>query len=238
MNGFINGDFAIWQRGSALPPGTGHRFGPDMWAVHSTDSTVAVHRERFSPSQADVPGNPKCLVRITVHSAAGSEGFVRFGQPLEDVRRYAGETVTWSFYARSDSTKDIAIELRQFFGSGSPTTDAQSNGLRKITLSTAWRRFDVVIHVASIVGKTIGPERNDCLQAIFWLDAGSSFDSNTDHLGRQSGVFEFAQCGLLDGNHPDDVDYLKARPVHARIAECERYCQKSYNLDVPPGGLD
>ena len=167
MNGLINGDFGIWQRGSALSPGAGFRFGPDMWAVHSTETAVAVHRESFSPSQTDVPGNPKYSVRITVNSIAGSENCARFGQPLEDVRQYAGETVTWSFFARADASKEIAIELRQFFGMGSPATDSQSSGVQKISLSTAWQRFDVVIHVAPIVGKAIGPEGNDCLQAIF-----------------------------------------------------------------------
>ena len=57
------------------------------------------------------------------------------------------------------------------------------------------------------------------------------------HL-EKSGVFEFAQCGLLDGDNPSDMEYLKPRPIYERLAECERYCQKSYNLEVPPGGLD
>ena len=28
------------------------------------------------------------------------------------------------------------------------------------------------------------------------------------------------------------------RPVHDCLAECERYCEKSYHLDVPPGAFD
>lgn len=238
MSGLINGDFGIWQRGSTLPAETGFRFGPDMWAVNSTGSRVAVHRERFLPSQTDVPGNPNYHVGITVHSIAGSGNYARFGQPIEDVRRYAGETVTWSFHAKSDTSKNIAIELRQFFGSGSPSTKSCSNGVQKIALTTQWQRFDIVIDVASVVGKEIGPAGDDCLQAVFWLDAGSSHDSRTDCLGHQSGLFEFAQCGLAGGDHSGSMGYLKPRPIYERIAECERYCEKSYNLDVPPGSLD
>jgi len=51
-------------------------------------------------------------------------------------------------------------------------------------------------------------------------------------------VFEFAQCGLLEGGNPGDTEYLRPRPIHERLAECERYCEKSYNLDVAPGALD
>ncbi len=238
MAGLINGDFGIWQRGSTLPAGTGFRFGPDMWAVHSAGSTVAVQRERFSPSQTEVPGNPKYYAQITVQSVAGVGHCTRFGQPIEDVRRYAGETITWSFYAKSDTSKNIAIELGQFFGSGSPTTASQSSGVQKIALTTQWQRFDIVIDVASVVGKEIGPSGDDCLQAVFWLDADSAYDSRTDRLGQQSGRFEFAQCGLAEGDQSGDMGYLKPRPIYEQLAECERYCEKSYNLDVAPGELD
>ena len=107
-----------------------------------------------------------------------------------------------------------------------------------ITLGTAWQRYDIVVPVASIAGMTIGPDGTDCLQVIFWLDAGSDYDARTGGLGQQSGEFDFAQCGLLSGDQSGDTAYLSPRPMRERIAECERYCQKSYNLDVPPGALD
>ncbi len=238
MPGLINGDFGIWQRGPTCPAGTGFHFGPDMWAVNSTGSTVAVNRNTFSPNQTDVPKIPKHSVQISVNSIAGSDNCARFGQPIEDVRQYAGQTVTCSFYAKADSRRNIALELRQFFGSGSPMAESYSNGVQKIAITTEWQRFDIGIHIASIVGKKIGPVGNDCLQVIFWLDAGTTYDSRTDSLGHQSGVFDFAQCGLLDGDNPGDMEYLKPRPIHERLIECERYCEKSYNLEVPPGALD
>ncbi len=182
MNGLINGDFGIWQRGSSIPMGSGFRFGPDMWAVNSTGSTVAVDRRAFSSSQTDVPGNPKYAARMTVDSAAGSGNCARFGQPIEDVRRYAGQIVTWSFYARADTPKNIAIELRQCFGAGSPASVSHSNGVQKIKLTAAWQRFDIGINIASVDGKGIGPDENDCLQAIAWLDAGLvAVADPTDH---------------------------------------------------------
>jgi hypothetical protein len=184
MNGFINGDFGIWQRSSNVPTGSGFRFGPDMWAVNSTGSTVSVDRLTLLSIQTDVPGNPKYSIRIAVKSVAGSDNFARFGQPIEDVRRYAGQSVTWSFYARADTAKDIAIELRQFFGSGTPASAPHSNGVKKVSLTTTWQRIDFDIHVASVDGKDIGPAGDDCLQAVLWLDAGSAFDCRTNGLGQ------------------------------------------------------
>jgi hypothetical protein len=43
---------------------------------------------------------------------------------IEDVRTFAGQQVTISFWAKADATKNIAVELVQGFGSGgSPSTE-------------------------------------------------------------------------------------------------------------------
>jgi hypothetical protein len=75
---------------------------------------------------------------------------------IEDVETFAGQEVTFSFYAKSSvSTAISAISLRQNFGSGgSSTTNPSSLGAPTITSS--WARYSFTGTVASISGKTLG----------------------------------------------------------------------------------
>ena len=54
-------------------------------------------------------------------------------QPIESVRNNAGGNVTFSFYAKADAAKNVAIEFVQNFGvGGSPSAEVTGIGAQKI----------------------------------------------------------------------------------------------------------
>ena len=220
-NTIINGNFDIWQRGTSFTDVDGYT--ADRWRTIRSGSTRTLSRQAFTAGQSDVPGNPTYFCRSVVTSSAGAGNFVCLLQRIEGVRTFAGEQVALSFWAKADATKSIAIEFAQSFGGGgSPSGDVNAIGVTKILLGTSWQKFTVVTTIPSISGKTIGTDGSDVLDAVFWFDAGSNYNSRTDTLGQQSGTFDIAQVQLELG---PVATQFERRPIGMELSLCQRYYQ-------------
>jgi hypothetical protein len=75
-------------------------------------------------------------------------------QRIEDVRTFAGQTVTLSFWAKADTARSSIVYLTQNFGSGGSANVLTSTP--SISYTTSWQRFSFTFSLASISGKTIG----------------------------------------------------------------------------------
>jgi hypothetical protein len=119
--------------------------------------------------------------------------------------------------------RSIAVELVQLFGTGgSPSAAVESIGVTKIALGTAWQKIKVTATLPSVSGKTLGTDGNSSLSLVIWFDAGSDYNSRTQSLGRQSGVFDIAQVQL----EPGALDTVfERRPVATELNLCKRYGQ-------------
>jgi len=231
-NAIINGNFDIWQRGVS---GSGNTYVSDRWFNAAVGTTNSISRQSFTLGQTDVPNNPLYYQRTTVTSVAGSSNFANLNQKIEGVRTFAGQTVTLSFWAKADSTKNIAIDFLQYFGSGgSPSSTVSGIGQQKFTLTTSWQKFTATVDIPSILGKTLGTNTDNFLLTRFWFDAGSDWDGRTDSLGQQSGTFDIAQVQVEPCEYATPFE---TRPIGTEIQLCERYCQKSYNLETVPGTI-
>jgi hypothetical protein len=222
-NRIINGDFGIWQRGTSF---TASEYGADRWVHGRVGTTHTVTRQPFTLGQTDVPGEPTYYCRDVVISVAGPGNFAVLTQRMEDVRTFAGQQVTVSFWAKVNSTKNIAIDLQQYFGTGgSPSATVTAIGTTKISIGTSWQKVTVTATVPSISGKTIGTSNDSFLQLAIWFDAGSDFNARTDSLGQQSGTFEIAQVQIEPG--PVATPF-EQRPIGTELALCQRYHQSAY----------
>jgi hypothetical protein len=230
-NAIINGNFDIWQRGTSF---TGIDFhGADRWLNARVGSTHTATRQAFTLGQTDVPGEPEYFCRTVVSSVAGAGNFALLVQRIEDVRTFAGQQVTVSFWAKVDSTKNIAVELVQDFGTGgSPSAQVRAIGTTKVSIGTNWQKVTVTATVPSISGKTLGTDGNSYLALNFWFDAGSDWNTSTDSLGQQSGTFDIAQVQMEPG--PVDTPFER-RPIGTELALCQRYFNKSYAVGTNPG---
>jgi hypothetical protein len=221
-NAIINGNFDIWQRGTSF---TGSEYGADRWRHLRNGTTHTATRQAFTLGQTDVPGEPAYFCRTVVSSVAGAGNLSRLDQQIEDVRTFAGQQVTLSFWAKADAIKNIAVTLQQVFGSGGSPSAFVDFGTTKISIGTSWQKVTVTATAPSISGKTLGTNNNDSLAAIIWFDAGSDYNSLTDSLGQQSGTFEIAQVQIEAG--PIATPFER-RPIGTELALCQRYYETAY----------
>lgn len=218
-NRVINGEFDIWQRGAGPFTGNGATTA-DLWRLLVVGSTHSVTRQAFALGNT-IPGyEPEFYLRSTVTSVAGAGNRADLVQRCEDVRTFAGQQVTLSFWAKADAAKNIAVELTQVFGTGgSPSTFTSTPG-GLVALSTSWQRHSIAVALPSIAGKTIGTGADDYIGIGFWFDAGSTYTTRTSSLGQQSGTFDLWGVQLEPG--PVASEFVP-RPIGDSLAKCQRY---------------
>lgn len=153
-NRIINGDFQIWQRGSSF---TGFSiYTADRW-FHTYDNnptSATVSRQSFTPGTAPVAGyEGQYFIRMGV-TTAGTATSQFLYQKVEDVRTLAGQSVTYSFWAKADSARTAGVYSYQNFGSGG-SADV-SGSTTNFSVTTSWQRFSMSVTMGSMTGKTIG----------------------------------------------------------------------------------
>lgn len=218
-NYLINADFIAWQRGTSQ---TSNGYGSDdRWHNINGTSTKVHSQQTFTLGQTDVPNNPIYFSRTVVTTASGSSNYVIKAQKIEGVNTLAGETITLSFWAKADSSKNIAVEYEQYFGSGgSPSATVSSLGIEQFALTTAWQKFTATTTLPSISGKTLGSNGGDSTNINFWFDAGTNYNSRTNSLGSQSGTFDIAQVQVEKGSV---VTEFEQRSIEEETSLCQRY---------------
>jgi hypothetical protein len=151
-NKIINGDFGIWQRGTSFNATT--LYTADRWntLTDKTAASVLITQQTFTPGTAPVAGYEGQYFLRTVFPSGGS--FCIQEQRIENVRTFAGQTITLSFWAKADATVSIEPAIVQNFGSGG-SSDVQTVG-STLTLTTSWVRYSTTVTLPSISGKTIG----------------------------------------------------------------------------------
>jgi hypothetical protein len=183
----------------------------------NAESTVYT-QQTFSPGTSPFGFEAQYHARAAVTSTAGATHFAQFLQRVEDVRTFAGQTVTFSYWAKADATKSVAIELQQFFGSGG--SSSVNTFILKQALTTSWARYTHTFTVPSLTGKTIGT--GSYADFRFWLSAGSSFDARTSALGQQNITFDIWGVQLEVGSSATPFQRNGAS-LQAELAACQRY---------------
>lgn len=234
-NKLINGNFDFWQRGTTLPAVAGAlRYLADRWRTQSGGSSIAVYRMAFDAAQSDVPGNPRFYHRSVVYSVAGAGNFALMNQTIEGVMDVSGRTVTMSFWARSDTTRKMALEFVTTYGSGG--SPVEGGAIRKvIELTTTWTKYTWTFTAPVLTGRVVGGANNDYWTITFWFDGGVIYAGNSSSIGQQSGVFDMARVQVEYGDQDTDFE---VRPSATEFMMCQRYYEKSYNYATVPGSAD
>lgn len=207
-NRIINGGFDVWQRGTSFS--TNNVYTADRWVVvGASGQTVSVSQQSFIPGSAPVSGyEANTFARVTWSGTP--TGTFWFSQRIEDVRTFAGQTVTISFWAKATSaTTALSVNIEQNFGSGG-STFVNTTTPSPLSLTTSWQRFSTTVAIPSISGKTIG---SGSYLEIRPLHGGSSVNGNNiDIWGVQ----------VEAGNSPTPFE---VKPYSQELRECQRYCQ-------------
>jgi hypothetical protein len=156
-NKIINGDFGIWQRGTTFNSIATGTYTADRWSGAFINGTCNVTQQAFTAGTAPVAGyESQYFLRFARTSTAGTADF--FNQKIEDVRTFAGQTATISFWAKCStaSANGIIFYLSQNFGSGGSSAIDISPSTTTGSVTTSWTRYSASFTVPSIAGKTIG----------------------------------------------------------------------------------
>jgi len=152
-NKILNGGFDIWQRGVSFP---GAGFGADRWYItYSTPPTThSITRETFTPGSAPVAGYEGQFFLRRTTTTLGSNNDAYLGTQIEDVRTLAGQTATFSFWAKASSAVNVQVAANQSFGTGGSTT--VGTFISGFNITTGWQRYSATFNMPSVSGKTIG----------------------------------------------------------------------------------
>jgi hypothetical protein len=210
-NKIINGDFGIWQRGTTLTTPAGSTYLADRWLIgyDGTAPTASVYdQQTFTLGTAPVAGYESNYFARTTVTTKGSNTRTGLAQRVESVRTFAGQTVTFSFYAKADTTRTGAIQVIQSFGSGGSANVTVVDSA--ISLTDSWQRFTATISIPSIAGKTIGA--GDYLTFIVYHNSANG--SYLDLWGAQ------AEAGSTASPFQTATG-----TIQGELAACQRYYQ-------------
>jgi hypothetical protein len=236
-NYIINGAFDYWQRGTASIAASLAAYTADRWLANLSDVNGArdVSQQSFTAGELSGAYNTYYL-RHTVSAGGAATTYCRMEQRIEDVRTLSGQPVTVSFYAKAQTAgMKVAVGFNQNFGSGGSPSSEVNTYAGQVTLTTSWARYSVTVTLPSISGKTIGTGINTSyLALLLWQSAGANFASQTGTLGTQTGYVDYWGVQVEAGTVTTPFR-RNAPSIQAELAACQRYYEKSYNVNDAPG---
>lgn len=181
-NKIINGDFGIWQRGTTatVTGAYGGQISVDRYVMSSIGGSTVASQQTFTAGTAPVTGyESQYFLRL---APGASVTYIDLGQKIEDVRTFANQTVTVSFWAKASSTVAFTPLSNQFFGSGGSAA-VNTYGPSAITLTTSWARYTQTFTIPSVAGKTIGASSGCAIYLTY--TSGTLVSNNIDIWGWQ-----------------------------------------------------
>ena len=153
-NKIINGAMNVWQRGTSINAVSGTYTADRYLTLFGGTGTFTVSQQAFTPGAAPVAGYESSFFLRQVVNTVGTSTAFQLQNRIEDVRTLAGQTVTFSFWAKGNVASSVNIYLDQQFGSGGSTNVTSSD--QTIAITTSWARYSYTVALGSLTGKTIG----------------------------------------------------------------------------------
>jgi hypothetical protein len=157
-NKIINGDMGIWQRGTSF---TGTAYDQPVadrfFTTANSIGSLTTSRQEFALGSAPTSGyEAQYYLRYSVAQTGSGGVSNQVYTKIEDARTLAGQTATFSFWARSSSAYTAFSFLDRWYGSGGSAVDFNASISSGINITTTWQRFTVTHTIPSISGKTVG----------------------------------------------------------------------------------
>jgi hypothetical protein len=247
----INGAMQVAQRATSVTGiTTDGYYTADRWRISlSSAGTWTSNVDSSGPANTEFR-NSANVVCTTADSSLAAGDFFIFNQELEGQNvqgikkgTSAAESLTVSFYVKSSNTGTYICEFVD--------ADNARQISKSYTIDTAntWEKKTI-----TIPPDTTGLFDNDnalSLRLFFWLAAGTTFTSGTPNdsawasnvnANRAVGQLNLAN---LSGNYwavtgiqletGEVATPFEMRSIGQELALCQRYYEKSYNVDVAPG---
>jgi hypothetical protein len=155
-NVVINGGMDIWQRGTSFTSGGSAAYCADRWNYWRAASAAGMTVSRQTSTQTGF----QYALRVARDVSNTGTGilYLQYNAETADSYRFAGQTVTLSFYAKAGANYSSASSvLNVLWQSGTGTDQTILNGFTgasslantTATLTTSWQRFSYTATVSS-----------------------------------------------------------------------------------------
>lgn len=213
-NKIIDGRFDFWYEGTSQT--TSGYGSATMWVALHAGSTKTHSKQSFTFNEFPEVTSAKYYSRTVVSSVTGENNYVRLQSRIEDARTLAGKTVTLSFYARADASRNIGVDILQYIS----TTSNQITEAEIFQLSTEWKRYSYTVQLPLLPEAPSASAHS--LQPNFWFDIGSTFaasrSSTLAMLGQQSGTFDIFGVQLEEGSVATPFEELPPEIAKLRLS--------------------
>jgi hypothetical protein len=214
-NGTLNGSMNVWQRGTSVSVATNTTaYTADRWLAQPAGLNMATTVSRQATGDATNLPNIQYALRYQRNSGQTGTSPNYFAQSFETINsvQYAGQTVTFSFYARKGANYSPTSSLLQVQLQAGTSTDSQFiTGATNVvntnaTLTTTWQRF-------TYTGTTVPTNTTQM---------GILFTYNPTGTAGAADYFEITGVQVEVGSQASP--YAPATPTYAtELAACQRY---------------
>jgi hypothetical protein len=222
-NKIINGDFAISQRGTTFTiAASGYAMDRFFYSILTAVPTGTISQQTFAPGTAPVAGyEGTSFARINQTADNGSTQ-MNFRQRIENVRTFAGQTATFSFWAKADAACNLTSVLAtQNFGTGGSSSVSTTVTLNSVALTTAWTRYTGTVAIPTISGSTIGT--SSFLEIRVNLPTSGGLSRN--------GTYDFWGWQLEYGSKATPFQTATGT-IQGELAACQRYYWRTGGLSA------
>jgi len=212
-NAIINGAFDIWQRGTSIANTATYLYTADRWQSGGSAAQTTTRQA------SGLTGIQYCA-RVQRNSGSTSTTVVALGVSLEsaDSYRFAGQTITFSFWARAGANySNTGSLMGVYVQSGTGTDQNQNSGFTgatgiintNATLTTTWQRFTYTGTVASNATQ-IGV-------TCYYTPTGTAGAND---------FFEVTGVQLELGSVATSFKRASGGTIQGELAACQRYYQR------------
>lgn len=252
-NKVINGGFDFWQRGTSLAYSNANFsdfYTADRFTTVKSNHTGTVTVTQESDVPSELQNNVKYSYKTEVTGVLPSPAAADF---TSIVHRFEGnmvkdlydKEVIFSFYVKSNQIGKKSFAVRNGDSSFSYVSDYE------ILQVDTWERKTIKVYIDSSLGNFYTDSQRGfhidwslCLGSNYianttdeWV-AGSKVISN-EHVNLQTDLGNYIQItGVMayDAEFGEDIPFQRAGRNYAEELQlCQRYFEKSYNIDVAPG---
>jgi len=249
-NIIINGDMSIAQRGTSQASITSSGYYTvDRFRLGAVSAgTLTMSQDTDVPTGQGFSSSAK-LDCTTANGSLSASSLLYFeqlieGQNLQYLKKgtSSAESTTLSFWVKSNKTGTYICEI---FDNDNTRTISKS-----YTISSADTWEKKTLTFAGDTTGTLGNDNNTSFTLNFWLVAGTDYSSGTlatDWESRTNANRAVGQVNLADSTSnewyvtgiqleaSDTASDFEFLPVDVNTTRCQRYYQKSYDLDTAPG---
>jgi hypothetical protein len=218
-NAIINGGMDIWQRGTSTNITSTYAYSADRWQVAASGAsgTLGTVTRQAVSDTTNLPTIQYCArVQRTAGSTATQAPVLNLSLESSDSYRFAGQTVTVSYYARAGanySSASSALAYYLFSGTGTDQnigtagfTGQATTASGTATLTTTWQRFTYTATVAATA-----------TQLALW------FQFTPTGTAGAADYFEITGVQLELGSVATRFKRSSGGTIQGELAACQRY---------------